>query len=43
MNSKCNFSTCRYNENGICKNNEKRKECVNVSKAVLCLEENRNE
>ena len=34
----CNLTTCRYNENGKCTNEEKRKECVEVSKLVLCLE-----
>lgn len=35
----CNLTTCRYNENGKCTNGEKRKECVAVSKKVLCIEE----
>lgn len=33
---KCNLSECRYNSNSICTNLIKRKECVRVSKAVLC-------
>ena len=31
----CNITTCRYNENGKCTNEEKRKECVEVSEKVL--------
>lgn len=38
----CNLITCRYNANGKCENEEKRKECVEVSKLVLC-EPNKNE
>lgn len=33
----CNLVTCRYNRKGICQNDEKRKECVDVSKLVLCI------
>ena len=33
----CNLTTCRYNKNGKCTNKEKRKECVEVSRKVLCL------
>ena len=36
----CNLTTCRYNENGKCTNEEKRKECVEVSRKVLCEDEN---
>ena len=32
----CNLTTCRYNENGKCANEEKRKECVEASRKVLC-------
>ncbi len=39
----CNLSTCRYNVLGECENEEKRKECIEVSMAVLCLEDNGNE
>lgn len=39
----CNLTTCRYNADGKCENEEKRKECVEVSMKVLCLEENENE
>lgn len=35
----CNLITCRYNQNNICQNEDKRKECVNVSRKVLCLDE----
>ena len=34
----CNLITCRYNADGKCTNEEKRKECVRVSKAVLCID-----
>lgn len=36
---KCNFTTCRYNAKGKCQSEENRKECVEVSKKVLCLDE----
>lgn len=39
----CNLTTCRYNTNGKCENEEKRKECVKVSKKVLCLYVNDND
>lgn len=39
----CNLTTCRYNANGKCENEEKRKECVEVSKKVLCLYVNDND
>lgn len=39
----CNLASCRYNKNGKCTNEEKRKECVDVSRLVLCLEEKENE
>ena len=35
--SNCNLTTCRYNADGKCTNEEKRKECVRVSKAVLLI------
>ena len=31
----CRLDTCRYNENGRCTNEEKRKECVEVAEKVL--------
>jgi SHS2 domain-containing protein len=34
-NKDCNLSSCRYNKCGNCIDNEARKECVTVSKAVL--------
>ena len=37
----CNLITCRYNENGKCTNEEKRKECVEVSRKVLCEDDKR--
>lgn len=39
MKNKCNVNTCRYNQDGKCTNEDKRKECVEVSRKVLCLEE----
>ena len=38
MSNNCNLTTCRYNKDGKCKNEEKRKECVKVSKAVFCID-----
>ena len=35
-NNSCNLTTCRYNADGKCTNEEKRKECVDVSRKVLC-------
>lgn len=35
----CNLTTCRYNADGKCENEEKRIECVEVSKYVLCMDE----
>lgn len=35
----CGLNTCRYNKNGKCTNEEKRKECLDVSRKVLCLSE----
>jgi hypothetical protein len=32
----CNLTTCRYNNHNHCTNLEKRTECIEVSKAVLC-------
>lgn len=39
----CNLTTCRYNQFGTCTNEDKRKECVKVSKRVLCLKDMENE
>ena len=39
-NKKCNLTTCRYNADGKCTNEEKREECVEVSRKVLCENEN---
>ena len=39
-NKKCNLTSCRYNADGKCTNEEKRKECVEVSRKVLCENEN---
>ena len=38
-NNNCNINTCRYNADGKCTNEEKREECVDVSRKVLCLNE----
>ena len=38
-NKKCNLTSCRYNAYGKCTNKEKREECVEVSRKVLCLNE----
>lgn len=35
----CNFTSCRFNEEGICTNEEFREECVDMSRKVLCLDE----
>ena len=37
-NKKCNLTSCRYNADGKCTNEEKREECLEVSLCVLCLE-----
>lgn len=39
----CNLTTCRYNQSGTYTNGDKRQECVEVSKRVLCLEDIENE
>lgn len=36
-NKKCNLTSCRYNADGKCANDKKRKECIEVSEKVLCL------
>lgn len=33
-NNNCNLTTCHYNQSGKCTNEDKRKECVEVSKRV---------
>ena len=38
-NNNCNLATCRYNKDGKCTNEEKRKECIEVSRKALCLDE----
>ena len=35
----CNLTTCRYNADRKCTNEEKREECVRVSKAVLMIDD----
>lgn len=39
MSNNCNLTTCRYNKDGKCTNEEKREECVRVSKAVLIIDD----
>lgn len=34
----CNLTTCRYNKDNKCTNDEKRAECVEVSEKVLCAD-----
>ena len=36
-NKKCNLTSCRYNADGKCTNDDKRKECIEVSEKVLCI------
>ena len=36
-NKKCNLASCRYNADGKCANDEKRKECIEVCEKVLCM------
>lgn len=38
-NKKCNLTFCRYNTDRECTNDEKRKECAEVSRKVLCINE----
>ena len=38
-NNNCNITTCLHNAEGKCTNEEKRKECVRVSKAVLIIDD----
>lgn len=42
MNNNCDLATCRYNQDGKCTNEDKQKECVEVSRKVLCLEDKEN-
>lgn len=41
-NNNCNLTTCSYNQSGKCENEDKRKECAEVSKRVLCLNNKEN-
>lgn len=36
-NNNCNLTTCRYNKSGTCTNEDKRKECVEVSEGDFGL------
>ena len=38
-NNDCNLTTCRYNNDRKCTNEEKRKECVEVSRKVSCIDD----
>lgn len=38
MSNNCNLTTCHYNKDGKCTNEEKREECVEVANKVLCIE-----
>lgn len=38
-NKKCNLTSCRYNKDNKCTNDEKRTECVEVSRKVLFINE----
>ena len=38
-NNRCNFTSCRFNAEGICENEEAREECVEMSRKVMCLDE----
>lgn len=41
-NQECHVASCRYNDiNCNCTNDEKRKECIEVSRKVLCLDDNK--
>lgn len=35
----CNLKICRYNRDGACKNKYARKGCIELSRKVLCMEE----
>lgn len=37
-NKKCNLTSCRYNVDGKCANDEKRKECIDVCEKVLRID-----
>lgn len=37
-NKKCNLTSCRYNADDKCTNDEKRKECIEVSEKVMCID-----
>ena len=41
-NNNCNFTSCRFNEDGICENEEAREECVEMSRKVLCEDEDKS-
>lgn len=36
-NKKCNLTSCRYNADGKCINDEKKKECIEFCEKVLCI------
>lgn len=41
--SSCNLTTCRHNKDGKCISVENRVVCVDVSKKVLCMGDNKDE
>lgn len=42
-NKDCNLTTCRYNKDRKCTNEENRKECVEAASKVLCIENTESE
>lgn len=42
LQNNCNLTTCRYNADGKCTNEEEREECVEVARKVLCEDEKEN-
>ena len=39
----CNFVNCVHYENGVCRNKESRKDCVEIAMAVLCINEDESD
>lgn len=39
MTNHCNLTSCQFNAEGICENEEAREDCVDMSRKVLCLNE----
>lgn len=36
-NNKCDFENCVHHHDGICINNQARKDCLEIALAVLCI------